>query len=263
MRYNFLLYRIYSFIYLPLFRLLQSAQSICKFSTTVCPPLDQGVMWSPCIWERKGKPLGSDANSKKFEKNCFILWDKLIYEYVTSQWKGSSDSKIAANIAALSNADEVFLRVASEDWIRLLEEIRDKYTVGGVKVDQRNMKPILYHFYCLSSISGPDAQHNIDIDHIIPQTLFESSTIPNKDQVKNSIFNLGLLPKSENCSKNAKRLIEITDTWLIDQIEKYEFVKKDEFQMYSDINNYSEIYNERFGVFEKAFTDYRDSLLNN
>lgn len=214
-------------------------------------------------WERKGKPLGSDTNTKKFEKNCFILWDKLIYEYVTSQWKGSSDSKIAANIAELSTVGDLFQQISSEDWVRLLEEIRDKYTVGGVKVDQRNMRPLLYHFYCFSSISGPDTQFNIDVDHIIPQTLFDSSTIKNKDQVKNSIFNLGLLPKSENCSKNAKRLIEITDTWLIDQIKRHELVEKEDFQKYSDINNYSEIYNERFSIFERAFTEYRNSLMNN
>ena len=35
--------------YVPLLRLLQSAQSIWQFSATVLPPFAHGVMWSACI----------------------------------------------------------------------------------------------------------------------------------------------------------------------------------------------------------------------
>ena len=157
-----------------------------------------------------------------FGKNCLILWDKLIYEYVTVQWRGSGDTKIATNIASLKNdTNELFTPVPTENWIRLLEEIEEKAKVFGNNLTVKAMKPMLYHFYCLKSIAGPDSMQAIEVDHIIPQSLFENSSIPNKDSIVNSIFNLGLLPKNENISKGKKVLAVITDLWLQNQIEKY------------------------------------------
>ena len=86
----------------------------------------------------------------------------------------------------------------------------------------------------------------IEVDHIIPQSLFENSSIPNKDSIVNSIFNLGLLPKNENISKGKKVLAVITDLWLQNQIEKYEFVTKEQYYTYSDIVNYKRIFEEHF-----------------
>ena len=120
-------------------------------------------------WERKGKPNGSDVNGKAFVKNCFVLWDKLIYEYLTLKWKGSGDSKVGKNISELSNSDYLYKPVSIEDWNRLLEEIYDHNTVLGEKITIKNMRPILYHFYCMKSISGPESVYDIEIDHIIPQ----------------------------------------------------------------------------------------------
>lgn len=113
-------------------------------------------------WERKGKPCGTDNAARTFAKNCFILWDSLIYEYLTLKWKGSGDSKIGKNIAEINTADRAYSPIPAEDWIRLLEEIHEKYTVSGEAVAVKTMKPLLYHFYCLKSISGPDTHYSID-----------------------------------------------------------------------------------------------------
>lgn len=214
-------------------------------------------------WVRKGKPVGSDIKAHQFEKNCLILWDRLIYEYITVQWRGSGDTKIASNISSLKNENDIFTPISSEKWILLLEEIRDNQKVFGNPLNLKNMKPILYHFYCLKSILGPDTNYNIEVDHILPQDLFKNSIIPNKDSVMNSILNLGLLPKNDNISKSNKRLIEISDAWLQDQILKYEFISKEEYILYADISDYEDRYNERFEFFRGAFEETRTKILNN
>ena len=215
-------------------------------------------------WQRKGKPICNNTNARNFGKNCLILWDKLIYEYVTVQWRGSGDTKIATNIASLKNdTNELFTPVPTENWIRLLEEIEEKAKVFGNNLTVKAMKPMLYHFYCLKSIAGPDSMQAIEVDHIIPQSLFENSSIPNKDSIVNSIFNLGLLPKNENISKGKKVLAVITDLWLQNQIEKYEFVTKEQYYTYSDIVNYKRIFEERMTIFKDAFDTKRTHLLNN
>lgn len=214
-------------------------------------------------WKRKGKPLGGDTKAKMFGKNCLILWDRLIYEYISVQWRGSGDTTIAKNIVSLNNEDELFTPIATEKWIQVFKEIEKDKKVFGNDLTVKAMKPILYHFYCLKSIEGPSSMFPIEVDHIIPQSLFESSAIPNQESIVNSIFNLGLLPKNENVSKGKKTLIEVRDEWLKAQINKYEFVETSEYDYYSNINNYQQIYKTRMEIFKGAFEAKRLDLLNN
>ena len=205
-------------------------------------------------WDRKGKPRGSDSNTKAFVKNCFILWDKLIYEYITLRWKGSGDSKVGKNIDELKNAGYIYKSISVEEWTRILEEIYNNYTVCGESVSVKNMKPILYHFYCLKSISSPDTNYNIEVDHIIPQDIFNTLTIDSNAQ--HSLYNLGLLPKGENISKSNKKLNEIHNEWLIEQIKKYEFIDSCEFDTYSDITNYKKLFDSHYELFQSVFLEH-------
>jgi len=214
-------------------------------------------------WKRKGKPLGNDTKAKIFGKNCLILWDKLIYEYISSQWRGSGDTKIATNILNISNEEDLFVPISTEKWLQLFESIEEQGNLFGNNLTVKLMKPILYHFYCLKSIEGPGSMYQLEVDHIIPQSLFESSALIEKDSIVNSIFNLGVLPKNENISKGKKTLVEIRDPWLRSQIEKYEFVSSQEFDFYSNINNYSTIYEQRIELFKTAFGKNRSDLINN
>lgn len=214
-------------------------------------------------WIRKGKPIGSDARAKQLQKNSFILLDKLIFEYVNKQWRGSGDSKIANNIAVISNESEMLTPIQKVKWENMLNEIFEFSSIDGSEITIKLMKPILYHFYCLKNIQGPDSNYDIEVDHIIPQALFTQSALEKKDLLKDNILNLGLLPKDENISKGKKRLVELTQEWLKDQIEKYEFIRKSEFTFYSDINNYNKIFEIREEYFNNAFSNNRDSILNN
>lgn len=220
-------------------------------------------------WIRKGKPLGNSTQTSKFQKNAVVLLDRLIYEYINLQWRGSSDSKVAKNIESLGKSDypDMFVPVTAEDWVNTLTEIKDKLRVSSnAPISYAAMKPILYHAYCLMEISGPgsDPKVSIEVDHIIPQSVFKSSLIANNELIKDSVYNLGLLPKKENISKSDQRLRDITDPWLRDQIVKYEFVPVNRFEEFSNISNYATLFDLRKAAFfDVAFGEKRKDLLNN
>ena len=127
-------------------------------------------------WVRKGKPSG-DSRAKQFQKNCFILWGKLISKCIFKQWHGAADNKTAVNIAALPNGPGIFRPVPEENWAAVLDEIFSVSTIDGVDVSVALMKPLLYHCYCLEHIPGPSTHYSLEVDHIIPQTLFAESSI--------------------------------------------------------------------------------------
>ena len=187
-------------------------------------------------WKRKGKPMGNSAQTAMFQKNCIILLDRLIYQYINLQWRGSSDSKVARNLNAFlqqGTLPDIFVPISRNEWEITLNRIKDDLCIGDNNdISISSMKPLLYHAYCLMNISGPDSQYEIEIDHIIPQSIFKQSALAKKDLIQNSLYNLGLLPKKENVSKGADRLKNIDDEWLKDQITKYEFIPQNKFDNY-------------------------------
>lgn len=216
-------------------------------------------------WKSKGKPI-TDNNAKKVQKNAYILFDRMVYEYVTKQWRGSSDNKIARNIDNFISLQKngLFIPVDQEKWNILISDIIDKNLVDNDNIDISIMTPLVYYFYLLKNIAGPnDIDCTIEVDHIIPKTKFESSTIVNKNIIKDNLFNLGLLPKKENISKSNKLLREITDEWLIDQIVKYENISQDDFIKYSDINNLKALSELRGNLYKSAFNECRMQKINN
>ncbi|SFT38669.1 Protein of unknown function [Lishizhenia tianjinensis] len=214
-------------------------------------------------WVRKGKPIGYDNRVKQLQKNAFSILDQSIYEYVTKGWRGSSDSKISKNISELTYKPDILPPVSKEKWRLLIDEILNSNSIDGNKINQGLMQPILYHFYAISKIQGPDTNYDIEVDHIIPQSIFKSSTLIDKDILVHNIFNLGLLPKDENIGKGNKKLIEITNQWLIDQIEKYESINLLDFRKYSNLNNILDLKELRGDIILNAFDQKRDNILNN
>lgn len=215
-------------------------------------------------WERKGRPVGSNIAAKQFQKNCFILFDRLVYEYVTRQWRGSSDAKIAQNIAQFGSQNELLTPIDTSKWQALLKEVFERNTIDDNEVKMKTLEPLLYHFYCIKNIAGPDSSvYTIEVDHILPQSVFEASTLANKTAIQNNLFNLALLPKRDNISKKNKKLVEINDAWLKEQIKKYELIDEKDFAKYSDLNNYMDLKNLRSTTFIKAFTEDRATLLAN
>ncbi|MGV3460165.1 MAG: DUF262 domain-containing protein [Flavobacterium sp.] len=215
-------------------------------------------------WKRKGKPIGSDTSVKILQKNAFILLDNLIYEYITRQWRGSSDGLVARNLTNFKDQPSLLTHLPKEKWAALLDEIFNSNTIEGAKITSKKiLEPVLLHFYALNSIQGPDSQYSLEIDHIIPQSLFKSSSLPDKDALQHNLFNLAVLPKDENISKSNKRLVEISNEWLKGQVTRYTSIEDDKFGLYSDLANVKELKDFRSNFFYNTFDKIRESLLIN
>lgn len=190
-----------------------------------------------------------------------------MYEYVTGQWMGSGDTKVAKSLNNFNSmqVDGMFFKAEDQKWNKLINNIIEECQIEYMSIDQRKVTPLLYYYYCLNSIAGPNdiKVKSIDVDHIIPQKLFDDSTILNKKALKDNLFNLALLPKADNISKSSKRLIEITNQWLKMQIIHYEEIQENDFAIYSDINNWKQLKENRGKLFKIVFDNKRKYWLNN
>lgn len=209
----------------------------------------------------KGKPLGSSTKTKIFINNSTILADKLIYEYVTLKWRGSSDSKISQNIRNFSSLPDKFDFVPDQNWLTLLKEINNNFKIEENNISFVIAKTLIYHIYSCHMLMG-DNMRSIDVDHIIPQSLFDSSSIVNAHNIKNALFNLCPLPSKDNISKTNKKLKLIDDVWLIQQIEKYSQINKAQFLNFSEVINWEDLRSYRRSFFEEEFINARIDLFN-
>jgi len=212
-------------------------------------------------WERKGKPTGRNTKAQQVQKNAFMLIDRLFYEYVTREWRGSSDSRIAANIKSFSAEKDLFIAIEEKQWLSVLNDIFDNHSVQGVKIKQKDMKPLLYHFYALKKMMGPESDQKIEIDHIFPQKLFKVAKFQGKEVAVHNLLNLALLPKKENISKGDKALKELTGDWLPDVVERYSMIPRKDFVKYSDLSNWDQFKKTRVALITNAFKNDRQSVL--
>lgn len=211
---------------------------------------------------RKEKPIGSGTKAKKFIHNAIILADKLMYEYVTFKWRGSGDAKISRNIIAFSSLPDQFIPVSNELWKNLFKKINDEYEIDDIDINFGLSKSLIYHVYSIMSFTCTSAKI-FNVDHIIPQTLFDASSIPKANLIKNALFNLCILPEISNQKKNDKKLDQISDKELINQIEYFSGIKQADFNKFSDVQNWEELRNKRRDFFEEKFILERNTLLNN
>jgi hypothetical protein len=210
---------------------------------------------------KKGKPVANSTKTKTFVHNAIILADKLMFEYITFKWRGSSDGKISKNISTFSGLNDKFTMIDDQSWINLFKAINDNYEIDDSDITFGLSKSLIYHTYSIMGYTCPSAS-SFDIDHIIPQALFDSSSIPKSNLIKNALFNLCPLPTKTNVRKNDKKLKDITDNWLIGQIETFSNIKSKDFSKFSDVQNWQDLKKVRRVIFEKQFIDSRKKILN-
>lgn len=210
---------------------------------------------------RKDRPTGHSIKAKIFINNSIILADKLVFEYVTMKWRGSSDSKISQNIRSFSSLPDKYAMIDDSTWLNLTKGINDNLKIEDDYISFNYAKTLIYHIYSINSILGP-SNSSIEVDHLIPQSLFESSTFDDAEYIKNGLFNLCPLPSRDNASKNNRKLKAIDDKWLIQQIENYSSISKDLFDRYSDVNQWEDLRNQRRSFFEENFVSQRRFILN-
>jgi hypothetical protein len=213
-------------------------------------------------FKRKKYPAGNSSKAKVFINNAIILADKSIFEYVTQKWRGSSDSKISKNINSFYNIPDKFTPLDDTIWLKLNKEINDNQTIEDDIISFSISKTLVFHTYCVHSIMGPDSP-KIDIDHIIPQSLFNGNgNILNAVNIKNALFNLSPLPSKDNIKKTNKTLQSITDPWLIQQIERYTKISPKKFVQFSDVNSWEKLREERRKFFEEDFIKAKNKIIS-
>lgn len=210
---------------------------------------------------RKDKPISNSVRTKVFINNAIILADKLIYEYITSKWRGSSDSKISKNISLFSSLPDKFEIIEDSSWLKLIKQINDDFKVEENDISFSISKSLIYHIYSMHSLMGPQSS-SIDVDHLIPQSVFASANVRNSDNIKNALFNLCPLPSKENISKSNKKLNRIEDRWLIQQIETYSHLSSMDFDKYSDPTKWEELRKFRRRFFEEDFISAKTEVIN-
>jgi len=210
------------------------------------------------LWEKLGKPTKCASVISEFNKKAIILCDRLFYEYCIRLWSGSSDSLIAAHLK--ESDDSRFVAITTKEWTDFINEIANgKYK--GKNTTSKTLKPFIYYYYFLNNLI-PTLKNNstkYEIDHIVAQNLFDSHE---ENCYKDNFLNFSLLPKGENIEKNDKKLNEIKDDWLIEQIKKYSGLNKEEIEQLSDLTNL-DILKKRKELYLEAYTEKRDSLFKN
>jgi hypothetical protein len=210
-------------------------------------------------WKSFGENIGNH-NAKKTKKNAFVLLDKLIFEYLTNQWKGSSDAKVSKYLSELT-LKEKFENIEEEKWTNLIDEITEKFSMSGSVIeDYSKLYPILLYNHVLNNEINLD-YGNLEIDHIIPQTAFDNSRIDNSRIIQNGLFNLVLIPEDINKKKSNKRLNSLSNN---DRsiYSKFSNIKLNDFDKYSEANNYKELSEYRSKLFKDSFIEKRRKYLN-
>lgn len=225
-------------------------------------------------WMNKGEPMNAQSSEYRlFQKNAVILFDKLLFEYVMKKWRGSSDSVIARNLKELKlknltdTKNFTFEAIKNEEWGNLVKEMIESGTINGMtytsdKLDTR-LRGLLYYYYVLKQKSGPNDPtiSGIEVDHIVPQSLFEGESSVVKDMM-NNIVNLALLPKRQNISKGSKKLTEIDDPWLRDQIRNYEGISESQYNELSEAKMVDKLKGYRGSSILEAFEKQRNYWLS-
>ncbi len=211
-------------------------------------------------WVLKKRPMVESSDLRSVRRNAVILLDKLIYEYSTKQWRGSSDSKLASDIKEKENR---FVPVDKTNWCNLLTEM-SYGKVNGQEANQKLISPILYHskFLALEFPSNSN-EKEFEIDHIYPQAKFNNNG--NIDSsLKDSLCNLEILSKDSNEAKKDKDLNNILfDESVKNEVSKSSYIDPKDFIKYSDINNFENLRKNRLAIFQAIFDEKRNKIINN
>lgn len=218
------------------------------------------------LYNVEDRPHSGTASFNIFKKNCFIILDKLIYEYANSRWRGSSDTLVSKEIKDLEAKYEkgkILSAISNEDWKKLISEVINNNQINRKDITIQLIKPLVVHYYCIKNLKCDVTYDFIaDFDHIIPQALFKSSNIDNKELIRDNIYNIALLPKSKNTAKNDKPLAAITDKALKTTIEKYEEIPQVDFTKYSEVTDWAALKEYRGNKIIKGFDGERTEILN-
>ena len=196
------------------------------------------------VLRKKWEDLGcsSGVHRDEFARASYVLFDRLVFEYTSGLWRGSSDSKLRND---LSNYKDRFTALPVENWATLIEN-----ACGESNENYATKEALLYYFATLQDKQpDPSGEKEYDIDHIIPQSKIDAAPlgVVNKN-LKNSLGNMALLPRRKNEAKNAKFLKDVGDDLKL-EIAQYADVSLEDFPKYSNLTSLPNLIEERKKVF--------------
>ena len=224
-------------------------------------------------WVNKGEPVAGNP-LVKVKTNAVRLLDRLIFEYLTRQWAGSSDSKIARMLREMPMGQSLLEPVQGEEWTGLV----NKHLSGEIQLPPPRQegkktaidsytKLLLVYEACLGGRAArPSPGLKFDVDHLIPEGLFETIGTQADREFRNRITNLSLLPSGPNRSKKDRSLGSLTDSpddlWLKSEIAQYSQVPVDRFSDFSKPSQAKDLHEYRKKKFIEAFTTKRATWLS-
>lgn len=211
-------------------------------------------------WNELNKPTKSSANIKAFNKRAVTLFDRLVYEYGIRMWTGSGDSMVASHLKDVTGSR--YVMVTEEEWKEFINTIISG-SYKGKPTSSKTLKPFLYNYYFLRELNPTLLNDNTkyDIDHLVAQKFFRDN--PDLDtSLKDNFVNFSILPKGENIEKTDKKLNEIHDTWLLNQIKTFADITDEDIQTLSDLSKLSSLL-KRKDTYLKAYGELRNKMFLN
>jgi hypothetical protein len=199
-----------------------------------------------------------------------VSLDRLVFEYLTRRWAGSSDSKIAADLRAFSDGPDVVTPVPQAEWLALIEQAlagEDRFSpprprAGGTTV-RKEMRLLLLYFCMLRGIEPPEeADMGVAVDHIIPEAKFQASA--GHGEFRNRITNLALVPYSFNQRKSDHAMDALPAThatWLKAKIYQYEQIPETSLKSYTSAAEAADLHAFRSTIYRETFQDHRAHFL--
>ncbi|MGG1788652.1 DUF262 domain-containing protein [Bacillus mycoides] len=201
----------------PFFKTLRSWNNSLMGNTSEAIALNFAILMYREWHDSKHKGMYSES---AFIKKAISLFDKSIYEYVTRKWRGSSDSKIADNVSNF-NTQNSFVPIDQKTWISLIEDLVNNDKIDGIVSNTGETKAVLYHYYMLSTNSGPGFGIKSEVDHIIPQDQFKKGLGIDSNLNKDNLANMCLLEFEINNFKRKDTLAYLISTIDTNNNSKY------------------------------------------
>ncbi len=214
-------------------------------------------------WEALGQPSSFEDSSRVFMKNSFILLDKSIYEYMTRQWRGSSDSKISRSLLAYKPINGLFENIPQETWNKFISDIIDNNVMNENSIAKEDLKPLVYFYNVLKDLNGDGSPG--EVDHIIPKREWASAKLNEKESIMNNLYNLTLLPNSINSAKNDQLLTTLEARRLpaLNEILRYTDLTEQDINTFSRPENHILMKQSRGNKFKEAYNQNRQRILIN